>query len=150
VVDEETPDTNHNMYPIEHKRRRNRARYAAMSLLQREAINKKRRDTRVAKCLFKTPQDKEIRRQQQRDYKKRLKNTVTTTCILTPLPWQTLNGNHNFYSLLVISLPQEYRKRWSSPISVAALSMSRSLYGNLHSKMEPRRHFYPTLSIQPT
>jgi hypothetical protein len=73
VVDEETPDTNHNMYPIEHKRRRNRARYAAMSLLQREAINKKRRDTRVAKCLFKTPQDKEIRRQQQRDYKKKIK-----------------------------------------------------------------------------
>jgi hypothetical protein len=37
----------------------------------------------------------------------------------------------------VLSLPQEYRKRWSSPIKVAALSMSRQLYGNLHIKWNP-------------
>jgi hypothetical protein len=80
-----------------------------MSPLQREAFNKRRREGRAAKRLFQTPQ---TRRQINLNYYHKKKNNVQTTCIQTPSPWQTLNGSQSFYSLLVISLPREYQKRW--------------------------------------
>jgi hypothetical protein len=45
-----------------------------MSPLQRESLNKRRRDARAAKRLFKTPQEKkENARQSKRNYKQRIK-----------------------------------------------------------------------------
>jgi hypothetical protein len=63
-----------NLSPSERRRRKGRARRAAMSPLQKEEINKRRRDARVAKRLFKTPQEKtKTVRQPKLNYKKRMK-----------------------------------------------------------------------------
>jgi hypothetical protein len=55
-ADEATPVDKKNLSPGERRRRRDRARRAAMSPLQREAFNKRRREGRAAKRLFQTPQ----------------------------------------------------------------------------------------------
>jgi hypothetical protein len=74
TVDETTAIDDQNISPGELRRRKNRARYAAMSPLQKEALNKKRRDARAAKRLFKTPQEKkENARLSKCNYKKKMK-----------------------------------------------------------------------------
>jgi hypothetical protein len=56
LADEATPVDKKNLSPKERRRRRYRARRVAMSPLQREALNKRRREGRAAKRLFQTPQ----------------------------------------------------------------------------------------------
>jgi HSP90 family molecular chaperone len=74
AVDETTAIDDQNISPGELRRRKNRARYAAMSPLQKEALNKKRRDARAAKRLFKTPQEKKVNaRLSKCNYKKKMK-----------------------------------------------------------------------------
>jgi hypothetical protein len=86
-----------NISPGELRHRKNRARYVAMSPLQKEALNKKHHDARAAKRLFKTPQEKkENARLSKCNYKKKMKEQREKTCIPTPLPWQTLNGSQSF------------------------------------------------------
>ena len=63
-----------NLAPGERRRRKAIARRAAMSPLQKEEINKRRRDARAAKRLFKTPQEKkETARKSKANYKQRIK-----------------------------------------------------------------------------
>jgi hypothetical protein len=64
-ADEATPVDKQNLSPGERRRRRDKARRAAMSPLQREALNKRRREGRAAKRLFQTPQ---TRRQTNLNY----------------------------------------------------------------------------------
>jgi hypothetical protein len=60
--------------PSERRRRNDRARRAAMSPLQREALNRRRRDARAAKRLFKTPQEKKENASISKcNYKKKIK-----------------------------------------------------------------------------
>jgi HSP90 family molecular chaperone len=74
AVDEKTAIDDQNIFPGELRRRKNIARYAAMSPLQKEALNRKRRDARAAKRLFKTPQEKkENARLSKCNYKKKMK-----------------------------------------------------------------------------
>jgi hypothetical protein len=68
--DETTSVCDENLSLGERRRRQDRARRAAMSPLQRESLNKRRRDARAAKRLFKTPQEKkETTRQSKLNYK---------------------------------------------------------------------------------
>jgi integrase len=91
------PVDDQNLSPDDCRRRRRRARYVEMSPFTKEALLKRRRDARASKRLFKTEQEvKESRRQVTSTTKRRLKNNVKTTCILTPSPWQTLNGSQSF------------------------------------------------------
>jgi hypothetical protein len=57
-VGETTTAVDQNLSPGERKRRRERARFGAMSPLQRETLNKRKHDARAAKRLFKMPQEK--------------------------------------------------------------------------------------------
>jgi hypothetical protein len=60
--------------PGERRRRRDRTRYAAMSPVSKEALQKKRRDARAVKRLFNTPQEKkESARKSDNNYRKRMK-----------------------------------------------------------------------------
>jgi methylphosphotriester-DNA--protein-cysteine methyltransferase len=95
--DDPNPVDDQNLSPDDRRRRRRRARYAEMFPVAKEALLKRRRDARASKRLFKTEQEvKESRRQVNINKKRRLKNNVKTTCILTPSPWQTLNGSQSF------------------------------------------------------
>jgi hypothetical protein len=74
AFDETTPMGDQNLSPGERRRRKDRARRATMSPLQREEINKRRRDKRAAKRLFKMPEEKkETVRQAKANYKKLIK-----------------------------------------------------------------------------
>jgi hypothetical protein len=86
------------------RKRLARERYATVSPGKRVMINKRRRDVAATKRIFKTPKEiKEKAKQTKSDYKKRMKDQVTTkrgsksnvqtTCILTPSPWQALTLN---------------------------------------------------------
>jgi methylphosphotriester-DNA--protein-cysteine methyltransferase len=86
-----------NLSPDDRRRGRRRARYAEMSPVAKKALLKRRRDARASKRLFKTAQEvKESRRQVNINNKKKIKNNVKTTCILTPSSWKTLNGSQSF------------------------------------------------------
>lgn len=64
----------HDLSPNEHRRRRDRARRAAMSHGQRAIINKRRRGSYAAKRLFmKLEEKKEKIRQSKSEYRKRVK-----------------------------------------------------------------------------
>jgi hypothetical protein len=74
AFDETTPMDDQNLSPGERRRRKDRAHRATMSPLQREEINKRRRDKRAAKRLFKTLEEKkETVRQAKANYKKLIK-----------------------------------------------------------------------------
>jgi hypothetical protein len=122
-----------------------------MSPVSKEALQKKRRDARVVKRLFKTPQEKkESARKSDNNYRKRMKehrenNLHPDSIAMTNPQWkpELLHPPHDKPSSRV-------SEEMVSPISVADPFTSRHLYRNLHNKMKPRKHFYPTLSIQPT
>nr|XP_034595688.1 uncharacterized protein LOC117857244 isoform X2 [Setaria viridis] len=105
----------HDLSPKERRRRRDRARRAAMSPRQRAAINKRRRDSYVGKRLFMTPEKKkEKTRQSKRDYRKRAKEQQASNLhpdsITMPSPHFTLE--------LVFPLPDKSPSRISDELEI--------------------------------
>jgi hypothetical protein len=122
-----------------------------MSPLQREEINKRRRDKRAAKRLFKMPEEKkETVRQAKANYKKLIKEQRENNLH----PDSIAMANPQWKPELLFPPGDKPTSRVSEQLVIPDFGGSPVYvglkYGNLHSKMKSRRHFCPTLSIQPT